>query len=175
MADKGANDPNKGDESKDQLHEFLVALATDPAALGRFVKDPDTAMADAELGPMDQSVLRSGDPATINTRLVRGPGPAAAAAMMLVVDVTPGAGGKPEQVTVRPFGQPLFPQFPPQQVLPQFPPQQVFPQIHPQQVFPQIHPQLVIHPQQVVHPQIHPQLVFPQIHPQLVFPFIPGQ
>ena len=97
-------------------------------------------MDEAGLGETDQAVLRSGDPAAINTRLASGPQAAAAPAMMLVVDVTPGASGQPEQVSVRPFfPQQLFPQIHPQQVFPPIlPPQQVFPQIHPQQVFPPI-------------------------------------
>ncbi len=198
MVEEGKNDPGTGDAPQDQLRSFLVDLATDPAALGRYVKDPEAAMAKAGLGAADQSVLRSGDPATINTRLVSGPGAPSAwnpetPTMMLVVDVTPGAGDQAEQVTVRPVAPrqeflQVQPQFEPQQVVqPQFHPPQVHPQFHPPQVVhPQFHPPQVVHPQfhppQVVHPQFHPQLVIqpqqvvhPQFHPQLVFPFTPGQ
>jgi hypothetical protein len=188
----------KGGESDDQLRAFLVDVATDPAALGRFVKDPEATMSEAGLSADDQAVLRSGNPAAINARLAGGPAAGPSGPMMLVVDV---AG---EQVSVRPIGLPQFVQQFPQlvqqiapQILPQVTPQilpqlvqQVAPQILPQ-VLPQIHPQQV-HPQLVqlqvqplVFPQIHPQqvhpqlvqlqvqpLVFPQIHPQQIHPML---
>src|SRR3954452_12430848 len=90
---------SKGDESDDQLRAFLVELATDPAALGRFVKDAETSMSEGGLSSEDQAVLRSGNPAAINARLASGPGAAGGGPMMLVVDV---AG---DQVNVRPLIQ----------------------------------------------------------------------
>ena len=146
----------KGSESDDQLRAFLVGIATDPAALGRYVRDPETSMAEADLSPADAAVLRSGDPGTINARLAGGPGAGAGSAAMLVVDV---AG---DQVSVRaPFPQ-----------LVQQPVQLV--NLHPQLV--NLHPQLVnLQPQLVnLQPQLVSQLV-PLIQPppqiqQLVLP-----
>ena len=82
MVDK-RKDP-KGGESEDQLRAFLVDVATDPAALGRFVKDPDATMSEAGLSPEDQAVLRSGNPTAINARLAGGPaaGPPASRALI---------------------------------------------------------------------------------------------
>ena len=185
------------DPASDSFRTFMVALATDPARLGAFIKDPDAAMTAAGLDPVDQVVLKSGDPGTIHARLsgqrfafaspstptpvtvlvvdmTRQPGTAGSAASdQPAVRSAPGARGLPNQGS-----SPMFPQIPqqlvyPQQIFPQqiFPqqifPQQIFPQIHPQQIFPQVHPQIF--------PQIHPQQVFPQIHPQQVFPQIHPQ
>jgi hypothetical protein len=180
----------------DEFRSFLVSLATDPTKLGAFIKDPDGAMGAANIDPVDQVILKSGQPWTIHARLLGQKfsfTPPAPAPTVLVVDMTrqTGAGGsdETEQPTIRTGtiftasanqgSSAMFPNFPIQvpQIFPQVHPQQVFPQIHPQQVFPQIHPQQVfpqIHPQQVF-PQIHPQQVFPQIHPQQVFPQIHPQ
>jgi hypothetical protein len=183
----------------DEFRSFLVALATDPGKLGAFIKDPDGSMAAANIDPVDQVILKSGQPWTIHVRLLgqkfwfTPPAPTPTPTV-LVVDMTRqiGAGGsdEPEQPTVRAAtafsasanqgSSPMFPNFPqvhPQQVFPQIHPQQIFPQVHPQQIFPQIHPQQIfpqIHPQQVF-PQIHPQQIFPQIHPQQIFPQIHPQ
>jgi len=173
----------------DPFRAFLVALATDPATLGRFIKDPDATMKAASVRADDQGVLKSGSPAAIHARLTGQTSPAAAPVTVLVVDMASGgsdaAGGTPSVRFVGALSphQTFFPQIFPQQVVhPQIFPQQVFPQqvhpqIFPQQVFPQIFPQQVhpqIFPQQVfpqqVFPQIFPQQVFPQIFPQQVFP-----
>jgi hypothetical protein len=174
----------KGSESDDQLRAFLVGIATDPAALGRYVRDPETSMAEADLSPADAAVLRSGDPATINARLAGGPGAAPGGAAMLVVDV---AG---EQVSVRPLVN--FPQLVQHPQLVNLQPQLV--NLQPQLVNLQpqlvnLQPQLVnvqppmvlpvaqpiLPPQQVAPLQIFPppvhQLVLPPIHPpQQVWP-----
>ena len=159
----------------------MVALATDPARLGAYIKDPDAAMREAGITDVDQVILKSGQPGTIHARLsgqrfsFTPPTPMPTA--VLVVDMVrpPGAleAAAADQPTVRsqpayaiPFSQgssTMFPNAPLQIVHPQ-----IFPQVHPQ-IFPQIHPQLVIHPQifPQIFPQVHPQ-IFPQIHPQLV-------
>jgi hypothetical protein len=138
----------KGSESEDQLRAFLVEVATDPAALGRFVKDPETSMSEAGISAEDQAVLRSGNPNAINARLASGPGAGAPAAMMLVVDV---AG---DDVNVRPLLQ-QFPQLVqqfPQLVLQQAPP--LVQQIQPTLVFP-------VQPPPVQPPPVGPPPVWP--------------
>ena len=161
----------------DRLRSFLVGLATDPAALGRFIRDPDAEMSDADLANEDRAVLRSGNPGMIHARLAgRGTAAASPPAVMLVVDMVTDSSGVAEP-RVRETGSAAILQFP-QQVFPQIvPPQQIFPQqIFPQQVFPQVVlPQLVfpqqVFPQLVFPQQVFPQLVFPQqVFPQLVFP-----
>ncbi|WP_293900315.1 hypothetical protein [Phenylobacterium sp.] len=178
-------------DTPDEFRTFMVALATDPARLGAYIKDPDTAMQAAGIGEVDRAILKGGQPWAIHARLMGqrfsfDPPPTPAA--VLVVDMVrpPGApeGAAADQPTVRgpqpafgPGSSSMFPNAPPQfPQFPQFPqvhPQvvvhpQIFPQVHPQ-IFPQIHPQIV-HPQVVVHPQIFPQ-IFPQVHPQ-IFPQI---
>jgi hypothetical protein len=179
----------------DEFHAFMVALATDPAQLGAFVKDPDAAMHAAGISDIDQAVLKSGQPWAIHARLtgqrfsLGAPMPGA----MLVVDMVkpPGAteGTTASVPTVRDQSRNptlqnqgssnMFPNSPSQIVSPQIFPQvhpqvypQIYPQVHPQiypqvhpQIYPQVHPQLVIHPQ--IYPQVHPQ-IYPQVHPQLV-------
>jgi hypothetical protein len=195
MADRTARGSKGSGGDGDRLRDFLVTLATDPAALGNFVKDAEAAMSAADLDPADQAVLRSGDPNVINTRIAGGP--SGAAPMVLVVDVTddvPSVRGLapqfPLQQILQPPQFPQFPQFPvqppvfpirqlqvfPQVVAPQIVPplQQIFPQIVPPQVTPQIVPPQVVVGPQIVPPQIvPPQLVFPQqIFPQIVAPQI---
>ncbi len=192
MSGGDTKDPEGG---PDEFRSFLIALATDPAKLGAFLKDPDAAMQGAGIDEVDQVVLKSGHPATIHARLMgqrfsfTPPPPVA----MLVVDMARAPGASTDQPVVRtPYGStgptqqgssPMFPNTPlqivPPQIYPQVHPQvvvhpQIYPQIHPQvvvhpQIYPQIHPpQIVVHPQ--IYPQVHPQLViFPQIHPQ-IFP-----
>jgi hypothetical protein len=71
---------------EDQFRAFLVALATDPAQLGRFMKDPDATMNSAGLGVDDRAILKSGDPAAIHARLT---GQATGKpVVLLVVDTT---------------------------------------------------------------------------------------
>ena len=164
----------------DALRTFLVSLATDAAKLGKFVKDPDTAMEEAGLNPTDQATLKSGNSAAIYARLAGVSGTSGTAPLVLVVDVVRSEGGgetlriSSGSPTQTGGAFPVWPNFP-QQVWPQ-----IYPQIHPQQIWPQIHPQIVhpqiwpqIHPQ-IVHPQIWPQ-IYPQIHPQIwpqIFPQI---
>src|SRR4051794_25548040 len=150
---------SSGDEPEakgDRVREFLVSLATDPAELGRFVRDPRASMSAAELDPDDQAILSSGDAGAINARLTGGPG-GQPPVIVLVVDLTPGAAEGEQNVSVR---GPWAPNF-------QLPP--AIAQIHPQQIFPQVAPQVLpqIHPQQIF-PQVAPQ-VLPQIHPQQIF------
>ena len=194
----------KASESDDQLRAFLVGIATDPSALGRYVRDPETSMAEADLSPADAAVLRSGDPATINARLAGGPGAAAGGAAMLVVDV---AG---EQVSVRPLVnfpqlvnlqpqlvnlQPQLVNLQPQlvsQLVPLItpPPVQQFvpPPIRPlQQAWPLIFPPPPVHPVQpllqIAPPQFQPPLQItppqqvPPVHPPQFTPpqFTPPQ
>ena len=168
----------------DEFRAFMVALATDPAKLGAFIKDPDAAMKEAGIGEVDQVILKSGHSWTIHARLsgqrfsFTPPAPPTPVTV-LVVDMTrpPGTpqSDAADQPTVRAqswfAGLPsqgsstMFPNTPLQIAHPQ-----IYPQVHPQlvihpQIYPQVHPQLVIHPQ--IYPQVHPQ-IFPQVHPQLV-------
>ncbi len=183
LAEAGATPP-----PPDDFHKFLVSLATDPAKLGAFIKDPDAAMTAAGLSEADQAVLKSGHPWMIHGRLsgqstqlmLVTPPPIT----LLIVDLAAAEGGQVAgQPTVRqlPQGsQPMYPNYPiyPPPVHPIYPPPVypvVYPQVHPQLV---IHPQVVhpviVPPQQVIHPQIvHPQVVVhPQIHP-LIYPIQP--
>jgi hypothetical protein len=145
---------SKGSESEDQLRAFLVEVATDPAALGRFVKDPETSMSEAGVSAEDQAVLRSGNPIAINARLASGPGAGGPAAMMLVVDV---AG---DDVNVRP----LLQQFP--QLVQQFP--QLVQQL-PQLVLQQAPPLVQIQPT-LVFPVQSPPVQPPPVGPPPVWP-----
>src|SRR5262245_56994879 len=47
--------------STDGLKRFLAGLAVDPAALARFIADPEGAMAEGLLGEEDRQTLRGGD------------------------------------------------------------------------------------------------------------------
>ena len=182
----------------DGFRSFMVELATDPARLGAYIRDPDATMATAGIDPVDQAILKGGQPWVIHARLMGqrfsfDPPPTPAAVLVVDMvrppDAPEGAGA--DQPTVRgagpaagPGSSSMFPNAPVQ--FPQItPPQvvvqpQIFPQIFPQ-ILPQIvHPQVVVHPQifpqihpQIVHPQVvvHPQ-IFPQIHPQIVHPHV---
>jgi len=177
----------------DEFRSFLVALATDPAKLGAFIKDPDGAMQNAGISDVDRVILKSGQPWAIHARLSGQkfsftPPSQVTPVTVLVVDITKSSGGVQaavaDQPTVR--AQPsstiptqgsaaMFPNIPLQITPPQIYPQQIIhPQIYPQQIIhPQIYPQQIIHPQiypqQIIHPQILPQLVIhPQIYPQQV-------
>ncbi|MGA2129544.1 MAG: hypothetical protein ABSG76_25720, partial [Xanthobacteraceae bacterium] len=91
----------------DEFRSFLVALATDPAKLGAFIKDPDGSMGAADIDPVDQAILKSGQAWMIHSRLLgqkfsfTPPPPTT----VLVVDMTrqAGAGGPDavDQPTVR--------------------------------------------------------------------------
>ena len=126
-----------GAPAPDEFRRFLVGLATDPAQLGRFIKDPLGTMAEAGLSPQDQATLQSADPGAIHARLTGAPTPGTPVTV-LVVNVGEGAPGA-ETLHVTPAAQIVAPQI-------------IHPQILPQQV---IHPQ--IWPQQIIHPQVLPQ------------------
>src|SRR5690348_4007308 len=115
-------DETKQDEAPDALRGFLARLATDPAELGRFVKDPHAAMEAAKLSPGDRAILQSGNPAAIHARLQAGTG-STMPVISLVVDAS---GDKDPTLTVRGaggFGGILqLPQVVPQIVLPQIGP-----------------------------------------------------
>jgi hypothetical protein len=173
-----------GEDGK--LRDYLVTLATDPAELGRFVKDAEAAMDAAALPPEDRAVLRSANPGLIYARL-SGRVPGMAPVTVLVVDMEAAAEGGEEAPRIRSGmasttggGVPVFPQWQlifPQQIFPlQIQPLQIQPifpqQVFPQQIFPlQIQP---IFPQQVFPQQIFPlqiQPIFPQqVFPQQIFP-----
>jgi hypothetical protein len=178
---------------KNDVRDFLTSLATDPAKLGTFIKDPDGSMSAAGLTAEDQAILKSGNPGAIYARLDgRATIATASPAVLLVVDV-PAAGESVAEGTLAlrlpaqaastglqaqfPTVFPPHPQFPMQfPVHPVVVPPMQFPVAHPVVVapmqFPVVHPQFpmqfpVIHPQfpQIVPPTPAP---FPQIHPQLV-------
>ena len=150
------------------IRSFLVNLATDAAALGGFIKDPDASMTAAGIAPEDQLILKSGNAAAIYAKLQGGATMSSApAAVLLVVDIASSGDDGRETVSLR-MGQPEASGLQAQSLIPQLaiqvsPQLVVQPQIHPNVV---VHPQLVVHPQ-VVHPQILPQLV---VHPQVVHP-----
>src|SRR5215217_3169950 len=158
----------------DELRSFLVNLATDPARLGEFIRDPDAAMSDTDLDTQDQAALKSGNPAAIYARITGQEVTAPSQPVtVLVVDLVRASGEDAEDTPVI-RGLPTFPQ----QIFPQVFPQITPLQIAPQQVFPQVFPQvtpLQVAPQQVfpqITPlQIAPQQVFPQVAPQVIWPF----
>src|SRR5215217_7611861 len=158
----------------DELRSFLVNLATDPARLGEFIRDPDAAMSDIDLDTQDQAALKSGNPAAIYARITGQEVTAPSQPVtVLVVDLVRASGEDAEDTPVI-RGLPTFPQ----QIFPQVFPQVTPLQIAPQQVFPQVFPQvtpLQVAPQQVfpqITPlQIAPQQVFPQVAPQVIWPF----
>ena len=86
----------------DQFRALLIALATDPAHLGEYIKDPDGAMRKAGISDVDQVVLKSGQPWMIHARLsgqrfsfapsTPAGTPSAMPAAMLVVDMVRPAG-----------------------------------------------------------------------------------
>jgi hypothetical protein len=136
----------KGAAKPDPVRSFLVALATDPARLGAFIKDADAEMKTAGLSAEDQAVLKSGNPGLIHARLagVTQQPPVT----VLVVDSTGGDNGD-QELKVRPTGR-LGDDPPP-------PPQVVYPQM--QMVYPPPPPPQVVYPQmQMVAP---PQVVAP--------------
>src|SRR5437763_1672520 len=138
----------------DDFQTYMVALATDSAKLGEFIKDPDAAMKAAGISDADQLILKSGQPAAIHARLtgqkfsLTPPMPVT----MLIVDLVRRSGAPDasvaDQPTVRTQTTLAALAFP-QQIFPQVLPQQIFPQ----QIFPQVHP-LVIPPQQIFQQQV---------------------
>ncbi|HEY6962510.1 MAG TPA: hypothetical protein VI408_11525, partial [Gaiellaceae bacterium] len=144
-----ADEKNQGDAGAapepDALRDFLARLATDPAELGRFVKDPHAAMEAANLSPGDRAILESGNPATIHYRLRGGP-TSTAPVTVLVVDAT---GERAAQtLTVRGAAGSAG---------------LLFPQVVPQIV---VTPPLQILPQQVIHPIFPPQQVIKTVVPR---------
>src|SRR5215831_6962552 len=162
-----------GSGEEDSFRSFLVGLATDPAKLGEFMKDPEGSMSAAGLAEEDKAIVLSGNLGAINAR-IRGQA-APRPAPLLVVDMAgqDEAGQAMPSVRALPITAPqIFPQI--LQVQPVIYPQiqhvispQIYPQIRPQIIYPQIYPQ--IHP--VVSPQIYPQIIYPQIHP-VIYPQI---
>jgi hypothetical protein len=174
----------------DDFHKFLVSLATDPAKLGAFIKDPDAAMTAAGLSEADQAVLKSGHPWTIHGRLAgqqtQAPINVTPPITILVVDMAAAQAGQAEQPALRgvaslPHPQGSFlmypntplqiypPIYPPPQIHPIYPP----PQIHPIYPPPQIHPvwPQITHPQLVIHPIYPPPQIHPLVHP--IYPIYP--
>src|SRR5215217_3505522 len=110
----------------DELRSFLVNLATDPARLGEFIRDPEAA-------------LKSGNPAAIYARITGQEVTAPSQPVtVLVVDLVRASGEDAEDTPVI-RGLPTFPQ----QIFPQVFPQITPLQIAPQQVFPQVAPQVI--------------------------------
>ncbi|HEV7603085.1 MAG TPA: hypothetical protein VGO49_22870 [Bradyrhizobium sp.] len=174
-------------DSPDEFRSFLVALATDPAKLGAFIKDPDASMADANIDPVDQAILKGAQSWMIHARLLgqkfsfTPPGPTPT---VLVVDMVrqPGTSEATDQPSVRTAAtsqtaqtqgsSTMFPNMPIQLTPVQFPQTlQIFQQF-PLQHFPQF-PQFPQHfPQFPQFPQQFPQFPqFPQHFPQ--FPQFP--
>src|SRR6516164_5638888 len=136
----------------DQFRALLIALATDPAHLGEYIKDPDGAMRKAGISDVDQVVLKSGQPWMIHARLsgqrfsfapsTPAGTPSAMPAAMLVVDMVRPAGAsdaaaadqpavrvQPAQSNPNQGAAAMFPNTPVQAPV-QIPPQ-VLPQVHP--------------------------------------------
>ena len=184
-ADKPAAGGGGATAPPDEFHKFLVSLATDPAKLGAFIKDPNAAMSAAGLSEADQAVLKSGHPWMIHGRLAgqqaQTPVNVTLPITILVVDMAAAEAGQAEQPAIRGLGalphpqgsSLMFPNTPLQIYPPIYPPPQIHPiwpppQIHPIYPPPQIHPvwPQIVHPQ-IVHPQIHPLVhpIYPVIHP----------
>src|SRR5437016_13239208 len=53
----------------DEFRDFMIALATDPAQLGAYIKNPDDAMRKAGISDVDQVVLKSGQSWMIHARV----------------------------------------------------------------------------------------------------------
>jgi hypothetical protein len=90
-----AQSGGEGTSAADGFRAFLVGLATDPAKLGAFIKDPGTEMEAAGISSADQSILKSGNPDAIHSRLGR---PASSTprppVTVLVVDMVSASGDK---------------------------------------------------------------------------------
>jgi len=96
----------KAADGPDELRAFLVELATDPASLGRYVRDPDGTLAEANLSEEDRAIVRSGHAGAIHARLA---GQSAAATALLVVDIKPGDGDEEQPHLRAPVGVPYAP------------------------------------------------------------------
>src|SRR5262249_42323841 len=115
---KGSEGASEGGEDN-PLRDYLVKLATDPAELGRVVKDLEAAGVSAE----DRAVLKSGNPSAIYARLAgAGASFGGAPVAVLVVDMEAAAEGAEQTPTVRGSaltltlggGQTMYPQAPQQ-------------------------------------------------------------
>jgi hypothetical protein len=136
-----------------ELKDFLAKLAIDPQALGKFIHDPEGAMASAALGDEDKAALRSGFPALIHARL-------AGVSIEDAFKVTLRPPVSPQQFVFPVQLQPVSPQFV-HQVAPQF--------IHqlPPQFIHQLPPQFIYQlPPQFIH-QLPPQFIY-QLPPQFI-------
>src|SRR5215831_688658 len=87
MADERRSVEGEPGRAAEKFKAFLVSLATDPAKLGQFIKDPDRTMRAAELSDEEQALLKSGNPAAIYGMLTGQSTPAAAPVTVLVVDL----------------------------------------------------------------------------------------
>jgi hypothetical protein len=188
---RGSRTPDSGDG--DNFRSFLVGLATDPAKLGEFMKDPDGSMSDAGLAEEDKAIVLSGNLGAINAR-IRGQAAPRPAPLLVVDMAAEDESGQamptvralpiallqiyPQGFAVQPVVQPVV-----DPVIQPVISQQIHPQIRPliyplvnQLIYPQIYPQ--VHPQ--IYPQIYPlinQLIYPQIYPQiqpLIYPEAPA-
>ena len=143
--------PSSEPSPPDECRSFMVALATDPAKLGAFIKDPDAVMKEYGISDVDQVILKSAHPATIHARLSGQrfsfmPSPVS----VLGMDMTRAPDAVQSAATEHPSlrFQSSFTGIPSQGSSTMF--SNVPLQIVPPQIFPQIHPQ-------IVHPLIFPQ------------------
>jgi hypothetical protein len=108
MSGEGAAQSSKEQEAASEpvpIKSFLAALATDPARLGAYIRDPDGELAAAGIAEADRAILKSGDAPAIHARLSleAAGGPQAAAAQpaaLLIVDVV-AAGAAESDPTAR--------------------------------------------------------------------------
>ena len=165
------------DNSQDNLKSFLVGLATDPARLGAFIRDPDSELTTAGIGDAEGAVLKSGNAAAIYG-LLSG---ASAAPMIppvtiLVID-SQQKEGEEAQLSVRGQNQMLYPMVMPYAQAPAMMQQMVT--SHPVFIPPMVIVEAVTNLQMVPHitmPQFPPppQITYgqpspwPQYPPQLV-------
>jgi hypothetical protein len=169
-----------GDGGSDSVRKFLVSLATDPARLGAFIKDPDAELEAAGLSEQDRAALKSGNPAAIYG-LVSGQqaSPSGGAQdqppiIVLIIDAEKGAEGGEPKLRVRTADIPMMP--------PNMPLILVFAgQAGAQQAggFPMVMPQMMIMPQiysQIFgpQPQFPPMIFHPQQFPPMVLHQQPG-
>ena len=173
-----AQSTGAGTSPADRFRAFLVGLATDPAKLGSFIRDPDATMEAAGISSADQSILKSGNPSVIHSRLGRPVSMPQPPVTVLIVDMI-SASGDSSDAAAEPFVRTAT--IPPQAaspVMPQGPssPSQAIPPIFrqalstPAPLVPMVwsgalsSPPLVpVWPTYAIHGAAPPALVHPQI------------
>jgi hypothetical protein len=176
---KGAGQSGSGakqaaSSDTDGLKSFLVGLATDPARLGAFIKDPDAELEAAGVDEANRAILKSGNPAAIYGLISGQQSAQQPPIIVLIIDAAEGDGDA-AQLNVRgqAGAQAMYPMIMPPPMVWQSA-QQMFPMIMPSgpqspalaQLSPHI--TLPIHPPPVIHWPIHWPIIHWPIHPNLI-------